>query len=390
MNRLFEEINNRELRKWDEGISSDIYEIRFGDVAFQYHLYGGGLDYCIVQLRSLKDVDSFVVIGDKNVESVGRKIVDRLQGKYHSSLLTFECTEKNKNLQMLESLIDKVIKLKATRKTCIIGLGGGISGNMSGMVAALMFRGIRFVHIPTTLLAISDSVLSLKQAINSNSGKNLIGLFHAPEMVIANIDFLQSLPKKEVVSGVCEVIKNALTILPETIETLEGLLDPESKYSEEDYRYFITMSIEAKTLVMRNDPYEKHEALILEYGHTIGHAIELSDAGNITHGEAIGLGMLCAADISRMLGYLSDKDVQLHRALLSKAGAAGAIPRHIDPETILSIMKYDNKRGYVENDGGTFHLVLLESIGKPLKNGEKPLTPVPDEIIRKAVGALHA
>lgn len=369
----------------------DTYDIQFGDKSFKYYLYNGDLENCIENLFNLEGVDSFVVICDKNVGSLySQNIVNQIQKKYKCELLTFECTEKHKNLKVLEELIEKVLSLKATRRTCIIGLGGGICGNMSGMVAALLFRGIKFVHIPTTLMAILDSVLSLKQAINSSMGKNLIGVFHTPEMVITNIDFLKTLSHNEIISGMCEVIKNALTILPDSIEKLSGMLNSECNYTSQDYNYFIEMSIKAKTLVMKNDPFEKHNALILEYGHTIGHAIELASDGKISHGKAIGLGMLCAAEVSRMLGYLSYDEVCLHRVLLEKAGASAKIDSSIDPDTIVSIMKYDNKRGYINNENGSIHMVLLDSIGKPLINRGKLLTAVPDTVVRQAITKMYS
>ncbi len=368
----------------------DTYEIKFGDMSFNYYLYNKSPENCLQQLFAMDDAECFIIICDKNVGSLyGQKIAKQIQSHCKCELLMFECTEKHKNLKILEDLIERVLALNANRRTCIIGLGGGICGNMAGMIAALLFRGIRFVHIPTSLMAALDSVLSLKQAINSRLGKNLIGIFHKPEMVITSMDFFKTLPRSEVISGMCEVIKNALAILPDSIEQLSGLLSPECSYTQKDYRYFIDMSIQAKTLVMKNDPFEKQDALILEYGHTIGHAIELADPGTISHGEAIGLGMLCAAEISHQMGYLSERDVNLHKELLNRAGASTRIAEHIQPETILSIMKYDNKRGYVHSENGAIHMVLLESIGKPLKNNGKVLTVVPETVVKQAIIGMY-
>jgi 3-dehydroquinate synthetase len=368
----------------------DVYDIRFGDKSFRYYLYNSPLERCIENLYNLNDVDTVVIICDENVGSLyGQSIVNQLQQKYKCSLITFKCTEKNKNLKVLEELTEKVLLSKATRRTCIVGLGGGICGNMSGMIAALLFRGVKFVHIPTSLMAILDSVLSLKQAINSHLGKNLIGVYYTPEMVITNIGFLDTLPESEIISGLCEVIKNALTILPDSMEKLLEILNPECNYSPSDYRYFIDMSIKAKTLVMKNDPFEKGDALVLEYGHTIGHAIELAAEGRISHGEAVGLGMLCAAEISYMLGYLSESDVRLHKMLLDKAGASTKLIDGINPDTILSIMKYDNKRGYINSQNGAVDMVLLDSIGKPLINGGKLITAVPDTVVRQAIMKVY-
>jgi len=366
------------------------YNINFGNICYPYYLYGNRSERFLENLLSLEDVDSFIVISDRNVANLyGNMIVDQLNHKYSCHLIEFECTENNKNLQVLGSLIEKVLSLKATRRTCIIGLGGGICGNMAGMVASLLFRGIKFVHIPTSLMAISDSVLSLKQAINSSYGKNLIGLFYTPTMVIANIDFLETSPKYEIVSGLCEIIKNALTILPDSIEQVYQKLDSKCNYTPEDYRDFIDLAIKAKTMVMKDDPFEKMDALILEYGHTIGHAIELAEPGVISHGEAVGLGMLCAANISHSLGYLCEEEVALHKNLLMKVGASTKIPPIIHPDNILSFMKFDNKRGYVEGTTGSFHMILLEKIGKPLRHNDKMLVEVPEELVKQTIVNMY-
>lgn len=370
--------------------NKDVYNIKFGDISYKYYLSNESLDNFIEDLFSLDNVDSFIIISDKNTGNLyGESIVKQIQKYYRCELILFEFTEKNKNIQGLGELIEKALSLNATRRTCIIGLGGGICGNMSGMVAALLFRGLKFVHIPTSLMAILDSVLSLKQAINSGFGKNLIGIFHKPEMVITNINFLKSLPKQEIISGICEAIKNALAILPDDIYKLYETLDSECNYTMQDYYYVIEMSIRAKMKVMVNDPFEKQDALILEYGHTIGHALELNEPGRITHGEAIGLGMLCVAEISHMLGYMSEEDVNLHKKLLKKAGASIRIPKHIQLNSILDIIKFDNKRGYISNTNSDIHMVLLESIGNPLINKNKILSAVPEEIIRQAIIKIY-
>ncbi len=363
------------------------FDIQFGDKSFKYYLYND-FENITERLSDLEDIDSFVILSDKNIGRIyGQDIVNRIRKNYRCELIIFECTEKTKNLTVLQELIEKAISLKATRRTCIIGLGGGICGNMAGMVAALLFRGIKFIHIPTSLMAISDSVLSLKQAINSDYGKNLIGVFHTPEMVITSTKFLKTLPKKEIISGLCETIKNALTILPENIERLSDILNEDCSYTGENYRYFIEMSVKAKTQVMKNDAYEKKGALILEYGHTIGHAIELAGGGIVTHGEAVGLGMLCAAEISHMLGHLPDEDIKIHRTLLEKAGAPTAIDGKINADTILSILKYDNKRGYTAVEEGTVQMVLLDRVGKTFNHSI--LTAVSMEVVMQAINRMY-
>ncbi|MCX7747711.1 MAG: 2-deoxy-scyllo-inosose synthase [Clostridia bacterium] len=365
------------------------YEIKFGQYTYPYHLVNGISREFVKPLLELEGVDSFVIVCDEKVERLyAQKVKKEIQAYYTCHIISFHCGEPNKNLKVLEQLIEKVLELRITRRTCIVGFGGGICGNMAGMLSAMLFRGIKFVHIPTSLMAMLDSVLSLKQAINSSYGKNLIGFFHTPDMVLANIEFLKTLPKAEIVSGMCEVVKNALTIIPERIEELCNLCNAQSAYSFKEYKFFIDISIKAKMAVMKEDPFEKEQGLILEYGHTIGHAIELASKGSISHGEAVGLGMLCAAEVSHKMGFLTEADVVLHTDLLKKIGAITRIPEELKLESILSVMRFDNKRGYLSSEKGKFHMIILEKIGKPLMNNGSLLTSVPEEIVKHALKKL--
>lgn len=157
----------------------------------------------------------------------------------------------------------------------MIALGGGLAGNVAGLLAGLLMRGVRLVHLPTTLLAMSDSCLSLKQGTISPLGKNHLGLFHAPAFVWSDLAFLEYLPAREIRSAPCELIKNVLAIYPGQLAEVQSRLRPAADYSQEELAWFIDLCITAKSSVMASDALEKHWALVLEYGHTIGHALEL-------------------------------------------------------------------------------------------------------------------
>lgn len=384
MNTLF---NNKMKYVVDDQYHT--YEIRIGDYAFPYFLCDDSSMEFLKPLFQMDNVDIFIIVCEKNIEKLyAQTICDEIRSKnYQSIILTIEGGESNKNLRTLDDLFEKALARKITRRSCIIGLGGGLCGNVAGLMSALLFRGIRLVHIPTSLMAILDSVLSLKQAINSVHGKNLIGAFHIPTMVIANIRFLDSIPQGEIIGGLCEIVKNALAIVPESIDYLSGInfLDNVSLL---DYRFLIDLSIRAKLKVMENDPFEKKEGLILEYGHTIGHAIELDLKGQINHGKAVGLGMICAAKISNRLGFLTKTDVELHEKLLNSIGAPIRIPFHNSVEGIMSILRFDNKRGYLNCDDGMVHLILLEKIGKPILNNGSLLTAVPENVVRYGLNEI--
>jgi 3-dehydroquinate synthase/2-deoxy-scyllo-inosose synthase len=234
-------------------------------------------------------------------------------------------------------------------------------------------------------MAILDSVLSLKQAINSVYGKNLVGMFKKPEMVITSVEFLYTLKKKEIISGMCEVIKNSLAISPKDINILMQKIKCDLNFDIPDYLYFIDSSIKAKTKVMNQDPYEKNMALVLEYGHTIGHAIELASKQQLTHGESIGIGMVYAAKISVDMGYLTQHDLNIHKVMLQKLGARTCVPKSVDKDTILGFIRHDNKRGYLKPNDEYVQMVLLKSLGTPVVHSDSIITMVKEDLIKCAI-----
>ena len=374
-----------DVKKYEPANENDTYEIKFKNYSFPYFLCN---DTSMKYLKPLfqMDVDIFIIVCDEIIADIyAQKICDEIRrNNYQCFILRINSGESNKNLRTLENLMESALSLKITRRSCIIGLGGGLCGNIAGLMSVLLFRGIRLVHIPTSLMAALDSVISLKQAINSVKGKNLIGAFHIPDMVITNIRFLETLPQEEIVSGLCEIVKNALAIVPETIDYLYKA-EEFNGFTTPNYNYLIDLGIKAKLKVMEDDPFEKKAGLVLEYGHTIGHAIELALKGKINHGKAIGLGMICAAEISKLMGFLTKTEVELHEELLDNIGAPIRMPFDTSVEEVMKILKYDNKRGYRSCDDGMIQLILLEKIGKPLFANESLLVATPENIIRQGL-----
>lgn len=360
--------------------------LHFGPFSYPYYLTDGNLSDLFQPLLNLPDVDRFVVLADTKCRALfAAQIQEILSECCPCHVLTFNLKEKSKTLATLEALSEEALSLMVTRASCIVALGGGISGNMAGMLAATLFRGIRLVHVPTSLMSMLDSVLSLKQAINSSKGKNLIGVFHPPTMVLTCLRFLESLERLEVISGLCEVVKNLLAIDPQGIDEVASHFNPSTEYSSRDYERFILHSIAMKQRVMETDPFEKETGIVLEYGHTIGHAIEIVSSGSVSHGLAVGLGMLCAARISRDIGHLSDRELDLHTALLETIGAPTRLPQYIDVSDIMRALSFDNKRGYLPEKTGSVNLVILESLGAPIWTGGKPMIPVPEAAVVAAL-----
>ncbi len=372
------------------GVSTGLdRRIQFGDVSYDFHVRSGAGSWRDLIKRLVElDADRFVVVADAGVPlHLVAETELTLSELAPARVLTVTAEETEKSLTTLDRLADEAIASGITRRSVVVALGGGLVGNLAGLLAALVFRGIRLVHLPTTLLAMSDSVLSLKQAVNSQHGKNHLGTFHAPVFVWNHLDFLDSLPAEEIQSALCEAIKNVLGIVPERYDEMAGLLRTDARYTPAALVSLIDLCVDAKTAVMREDKTEKHEALILEYGHTVGHAAELLTGGELHHGFAVGIGMLAAARISRELGLLDRGDEAAHRTLLELNGAPTTLPEGLDTDAVLGLVRLDNKRGYLSKRGGSCDLILLEGLGRPHRTGSSLITQVPEDTVR--VGIEH-
>ena len=308
-------------------------------------------------------------------------------------LLCVEVDEQSKTLEMALSIASQArANGGGTHQSCFVTLGGGVLGNVAGLAAALLVRGVRLVHLPTTLLAATDSILSLKQGVNvpNTSGrlvKNLVGTFYAPELVLVYLSFWRTLPDQEIRAGLCELVKNVVGIHPERIAEVAALLRPDARYSVEECQRIFALCFAAKQEVMRQDAHEKGPALILELGHTFGHALE-SHTG-LSHGLAIGLGMLVAARISVARGLLSVAEEAQLVQLLIRNGAPTRLSADLEVESILDLMRADNKIGYLPRRPGCFVMVLLEHFGRPVMEQGLPLTYVEEAEVRAAIAALQ-
>ena len=370
--------------------------ISFGGHSYPYYVRSGPDTWPeLLQRLAALQADRFVLVTDAAFPyALACDALARITELCPCTLHTFAAGERAKNLMTVEALAQEALAVGVTRRSCIIGLGGGLAGNVAGLLAALLFRGIRLVHIPTTLLAMSDSVLSLKQAVNTRLGKNHLGTYYAPQWVWNDLSYLRSLPRIEIQAALCELIKNVLAICPEHYARVASLLNPAAVYTEEQYVQFIELCVTAKCAVMRDDPQEKRDALVLEYGHTVGHALELLaqevlPAGTLPHGLAIGLGMLVAARISCMMGLLSADDEQAHMELLRRNGVPTAIPQEIPTVALITAINHDNKRGYLPQTIGNSLMVLLERLGRPHRSQGTVLTQVSIEMLYAGIEALR-
>jgi 2-deoxy-scyllo-inosose synthase len=302
-----------------------------------------------------------------------------LAGSAPVRCLDLDDAEWGKSLDSLGRLVTELITHGATRASVVVAVGGGNVSNVAGLAAALLYRGIRLVQIPTTLIGMSDAVLSLKQGVNIAGVKNGLGTFYKPSLVWADSSRLTTLAACEIRAGIAEIIKNALAIAPEQVSVLGEILRPEAVYEVAELDRLIELAVTAKSRVLAADEHECRAALALEYGHTVGHALEILSGGRLGHGYGVALGMRVAARIAFSVGLLPAADVAVHDRLLSAAGFAAELPRElagVSPSRVVEQVQLDNKRGYLECAQTEVPMVLLRALGQPVVTDDRPLVPV--------------
>ncbi len=268
--------------------------------------------------------------------------------------------EAYKTLDVAESVFSALLQVPCDRQTTIVALGGGVIGDLAGFVAACYQRGVPYIQVPTTLLAQVDSSVGGKTAVNHPLGKNMIGAFHQPQCVIADTDSLDSLPERELVAGLGEVVKYGLICDAGFFGWLEANIDKLLARDPHALRYTIERCCRNKADVVAQDERETGVRALLNLGHTFGHAIETGlGYGVWLHGEAVAAGMVLAAELSRRLGLLSEIDVARVEQLLRRAGLPVHLPDALDAAELMRLMSVDKKVV-----GRRVRLVCLKGIGE--------------------------
>ena len=276
--------------------------------------------------------------------------------------------EIHKNWQTLNQIFDQLIEKRCERKTTLIALGGGVVGDMTGFAAATYQRGVPYIQIPTTLLAQVDSAVGGKTAINHPQGKNMIGAFYQPKLVLADTQTLDTLPQREFSAGMAEVIKYGLIRDLPFFEWLESNIEKIMRRDDDALIHAIYESCRNKAEVVAQDEKETGIRAILNLGHTFGHAIETATNYNTwLHGEAVSMGTVLAARLSRRLGNLEQRDMERITKLLNNTGLPTDTPE-LGVDTYLQLMALDKK--VVNNK---IHLILLRRIGEGYLKGDTTL-----------------
>lgn len=285
--------------------------------------------------------------------------------------------EIHKNLDTASKIFDNMLSVPCDRKTTIVALGGGVVGDISGFVAACYQRGIPYIHVPTTLLAQVDSSIGGKTGVNHPLGKNMIGAIYQPQCVIADVNTLDSLPERELLAGLAEVIKYGLIRDREFFDWLENNVESILARDQETIVHVIERSCTNKARVVEQDEKELGIRAILNFGHTFAHAIEnILGYEDWLHGEAVAAGMAIAAEFSKRLGSIDARQCDRIKGTIHKFKLPVVPPKHITEDEFMAAMAVDKKV-----DAGKIRFVVLDEIGKAIVIDQYPLSVLKETLV---------
>ncbi|EIJ45290.1 3-dehydroquinate synthase/shikimate kinase [Herbaspirillum sp. GW103] len=358
-------------------IASLTLNVDLGERSYPIHIGRGLLDDPTLLPQYVKGKRVAIVTNDKVGPLYLDKVAQALRaaGKQVTEIVLPD-GEEEKNWASLMKIFDRLLADKCDRKTTLVALGGGVIGDLTGFAAASYMRGVPFVQVPTTLLSQVDSSVGGKTGINHPLGKNMIGAFYQPQAVIADTATLHTLPPRELAAGIAEVIKHGAIIDAPFFDWIETNMARLVSKDDAALAYAIQRSCEIKAEVVRQDEREGGLRAILNFGHTFGHAIENGlGYGQWLHGEAVGCGMVMAADLSQRLGYIDAATCERIRAVTAAAGLPTVAP-DLGTERWLDLMEVDKK-----NEGGAIKFILIKPLGSPL------ITNAPQELLLQTLAA---
>lgn len=355
-----------------------VVRVDLGERSYPIYIGKGLLDSLGKRCARVFKPRRCAVITDSNVGKLyGERAIESLtKAGFSPFLISLPAGESTKNLKFVEACYNRMAQERVERRSFVVALGGGVVGDLAGFVAATYMRGIGFVQVPTSLLAQVDSSVGGKVGVNLKFGKNLVGAFYQPKLVICDTDTLATLPERELKAGISEVIKYAIIYDAELFERLEKEIDKInsdlSKLSS-----IIARCCEIKAEVVGADERESGLRAILNFGHTVGHALEsITGYGKYLHGEAVAIGQVAEAFIGVSVCGFKSQDAERIKALIERSGLPVSAPlKNQDRKRLIEAMKLDKKVS-----AGEIRFVLPVKIGK-VKYGQK----VPIEIVEKAL-----
>jgi 3-dehydroquinate synthase len=323
------------------------------------------------------------IITDDNVNKMYGEILASALKAPNLLLLSFLPGEKSKNRQTKQYLEEQMIQNHCNRETLILSLGGGVVGDMAGFIASTYMRGISYVQIPTTLLAMVDSSVGGKTGINTEQGKNLIGTFWQPVSVVVDINCLLTLPQTHIINGLIEALKIFMTNDKDTFNYASHNIDHIVHKDIAFLKNIVERAIKLKVDIVSHDEKENRERLTLNFGHTIGHALEKITDYTLLHGYAVALGILVEAKISQLSGFLSCEEYQVIQSLFFKLNISGRQLKNLknmNCDDIIRAAQYDKK-----SKKNTVRYVLLKKLGEVYNEDNIFAYPVPEAIVKKAL-----
>ena len=342
-------------------------EIKFKSKNHRYSIFIGKNTLSVLP-KKIKllcpNTKNIALVIDKNVPVKFKKDLKKKLRSYKLFILSFNANEKNKSFNQVNYFLNVLLAKNFNRSDLIIAVGGGITGDVAGFVSSIFKRGINFINIPTTLLAQVDSSIGGKTGINSNYGKNLIGAFYQPKLVISDTSFINSLPKKEIVCGYAEILKHSIIKDKKFFNWLEKNSKSVLAKNSRELTYAIKKSCEIKKYFVTKDLNEKGVRMILNFGHTFGHAIEVKNkySKKITHGEAVLSGMILATRLSVLKKTCSSKTLAKIQDIYLKNNLDYTYKKYSNYNSVTNLISY--LKNDKKNNDDKINFILLKNIGK--------------------------
>jgi 3-dehydroquinate synthase len=351
------------------------------NLSYEIHIGEEILDRMGMILARSGPAKRYIIVTDTLIDALhGEKVQSALEKcDLRVDRITIEPGETSKKIETVLAVAEKLIAAGADRQTALIALGGGVIGDLTGFAASIYMRGIPVIHLPTTLLAQTDSSIGGKTGVDTDAGKNLLGTFYQPKAVFIDVAFLSTLPDEEFRNGLAEVIKYGIIEAPELLDDLETAAASGILRKTAFLERIISTACRIKKGIVELDEREMGVRRILNFGHTVGHAAEAASGYALSHGQSVAIGMVAAATLAERLHYLPADDRRRIASVIRTAGLPDRIPGNLDLDDIRSRIARDKKK-----DGEIVHFVLLKKLGIPFINGG-----VPAELVKETLEGLR-
>ncbi len=358
--------------------------VRGSDASYDVHIEPGSLQRLPEVALAVAPAVRFIVVADANVaKRVAPIVLETLRAERRTDLFTFPAGESHKTRSSWAALTDAMLDAGVGRDACVVALGGGVTGDLAGFIAATYMRGLPWLQVPTSLLAMIDASIGGKTGVDVESGKNLVGAFHQPRAVVVDPTVLATLPVAELRNGLAEAVKHAALADPKHLDWIHDHADGLLAGVLAPLTTLVRRSVEIKASIVSADPAERGQRATLNFGHTLAHAIERVTDFAVPHGRAVAIGMVCEARIGEAAGVTEAGTAERIASVLTRLGLPTRLPDGVSPAALLDASLTDKKVR-----SGRIRWALLEAIGRAARDAAGAWTlDVPDETVLVALGA---